>query len=157
MAVAIFATATFVACFQNTAYYHYHSTDADCWDRFDFLEYHVPAVGQEGYYVEEIGIRFSEQYPYGQLGLVVNQTVVHTLSKRLGRFKSDTLLVDLYDQAGRPAGDGINLRQVVIPLKSVKLEKGDSLALSIQHNMKNTAIKGVSAIGVKVTFSMPSE
>ncbi len=156
MAVAILATATFMSCFQYTAYFRYCSTESEGWNRFDFLEYRVPAIGQEGYYVEEIGIRYNERYPYRQLGLVIDQTVVHTASKRMGRYKSDTLRVDLYDEDGKPRGEGANLKLLVIPLKSVKLEQGDSLSVRIRHNMKKTTVKGVSAIGLKVTYSMPS-
>jgi len=156
MAAAL-SVAALVSCFQYTAYFHYQSTDTNGWHRFDFLEYKVGAVSQEGYYVEEIGIRYNPQFPYRQLSLVIDQTVVHTATKRIGRHKSDTLQVELYDPQGRPTGEGVNMQQLVIPLKSLKLERGDSIAMQIRHNMKSTTIKGIAAIGMKLTYSMPTD
>ncbi len=152
IAVAVLATATFAGCYRNTAFFQYHATDAAGWHSSDFLEYHVPAVQQPGYYVEEIGIRTDAGFPYRQISLVVNQNVIHTATKQMGRFRSDTILVDILDEQGRPIGHGTSLMQRVIPFKSLKLETGDSLSLRIRHNMSGSVVKGVTDVGLKVTF-----
>ena len=152
IAVASLATATFVSCYQNTSFYQYHSTDIKGWERSDFLEYHVSPVSQKGYYVEEIGIRTATTFPYRNLSLVVNQHVVSTTGQQTGRFRSDTVVVDIFDENGRLLGQGANLKQYVIPFKSLKLEVGDSLSIRIHHNMKSIAVPGVSDVGVKLTY-----
>ena len=53
-----------VACFNRTSFYHFHAIDLDGWDRIDFQEYEVKALEEDGYYVEEIGVRTSTAYPF---------------------------------------------------------------------------------------------
>lgn len=149
--IVFLVMAVLTSCYQNTTYYHYHSTNMDGWDRFDFLEYQMPPVTLDGYYVEEIGLRTNSQYPFRQIILVVNQCVVSTTSRMPGKFKSDTIVVDVYDQQGHPLGDGVAVRNHVIPFKSLKLQTGDSLSVKIKHDMRQTTLQGVAGVGLKIT------
>ena len=83
VAVAFLATATFVSCYQNTAFYRYFPVNIEGWEKADFLEYSVPSVSLGGYYVEEIGVRTSRDYPYRQLSLAIQQKVISTTGERL--------------------------------------------------------------------------
>lgn len=151
MVIAVLVMAAMTSCFQNTTYYHYHSTNVEGWERFDFLEYQMPPVATSGYYVEEIGLRTNSQYPFSQITLVVNQCVVSTTNRTPGKYKSDTIVVDVYDQQGHPLGDGVAVRTHVIPFKSLKLQTGDSLSVKIKHDMRQTTLPGVAGVGLKVT------
>ncbi len=152
LAVAVFATAMLVACYPNTSYYHYDAIDLHGWDRAEVLEYNVPPVTEDGYYVEEIGIRADASFPYRSLCLVVDQWIIHTVKKEPGTFKSDTVSIDIYDQEGQSVGRGVNLRQYAYPFRSVRLQQGDSIAMRIRHHMKNKSIEGVANVGLKVYF-----
>ena len=149
-AVAIFATVAFVSCFQNIGFYEYRAVDIDDWDRNDFVDFHIHAAPEDGYYTEIIGVRANRAYPFKSLQLIVSQNVISTTKVRKSIFKSDTLSFDIYDDEGMMAGSGVNLHQYEIPFKSLRLEKGDSLYMTIRHNMSRRSIKGISDVGVKI-------
>ena len=151
IAVLCFAMAVITACYQSTAYFRYFSTNIQGWERDSVLHYHVPAVRVGGYFVEEIGVRPSAKYPFKQLSLVVNQKIISTNNSHSDLFKTDTLTLDVYDAEGRLQGKGVDLRQLVTPLKGLRLQAGDSISLSIRHNMRRYAIEGISDVGLKVT------
>ena len=96
-------------------------------------------------------MRTDASFPYQSLSLVVDQWIIHTKTHAPGRFKSDTISIDIYDRQGRAEGRGVNLMQYVYPLKSVKLQQGDSIALRIHHHMKNKSIVGVANVGFKLS------
>ena len=150
IAVAILATAAFVSCFQNIGFYEYRAVDIDGWDRNDFVDFRIHAAQEDGYYTEIIGVRADRAYPFKSLQLIVSQNIVSTTKVRKSIFKSDTLNVDIYDDEGMMAGSGVNLHQYEIPFKSLRLEKDDSLYLTIHHNMNRRRIKGISDVGVKI-------
>lgn len=151
MATALLATVMVVACFQSTAYFRYFSTNIKGWQRDSVLHYHVPAVEENGYYVEEIGVRACKQYPFRQLSLVVDQKVISTNDSHSNIFKTDTLTFDIFDEMGKIKGKGVNLYQIVIPFKSLKLQKGDSISMDIHHNLSRFSVNGISDVGLKVT------
>ena len=152
MAVAVLATAMCMACYSDTAYYHYDPTDLDGWDRAEVFEYNIPPVSKEGYYVEEVGIRADASFPYRSVSLVIDQSVVHTKVQETSIFKSDTVSIDIYSQQGQPLGRGVNLRQYTSSFRSIKLQQGDSISLRIRHNMKNKSISGIANVGLRVAF-----
>ena len=152
MAVAFFATAMLLACYSDTAYYHYDPIDLGGWDRAEVFEHNVPPVAKGGYYVEEVGIRADASFPYRSVSLVIDQWIIHTKTKNPSDFKSDTISIDIYDQQGQALGRGVNLRQYTYPFRSVNLQQGDSLSLRIRHNMKNKSIGGIANVGMRVSF-----
>ena len=157
VAVAFLATATFVSCYQNTAFYRYFPVNIEGWEKADFLEYSVPSVSLGGYYVEEIGVSTSRDYPYRQLSLAIQQKVISTTGEQPMRVKKDTIVIDVYDEEGRVEGRGVNLKQHTIPFKSLRLHPGDSIMMRISHNMQRLSVKGVSDVGVKVTRQYAAE
>ena len=151
IAVAVLVTFVFPSCFDRTSFFNYHAVDLDGWDRTDFQEYHVDPVASDGYYVEEIGVRTTNAYPYQRLHLVVKQDIISTIGKRSGRFRCDTLHIDIYDGWGKPKGKGTSLYQHVVPFKTLPLKAGDSLSVRIAHDMQVFSLTGVSDVGLKVT------
>ena len=150
-AVACLATATFMSCYQNTAFFRYLPVNVKGWEKADRLEFCVPSVTAGGYYVEEIGVRTCRDYPYRQLSLCIQQKVVSTTGQQTAREKKDTIVVDVYDEEGRVEGRGINLKQHQVPFKSLKLNPGDSIVMHISHAMQRLSVEGISDVGVKVT------
>ncbi|MBR0116832.1 MAG: gliding motility lipoprotein GldH [Prevotella sp.] len=149
--VTILVVSALVACFNRTSFYHFHAIDLDGWDRIDFQEYEVKALEEDGYYVEEIGVRTSTAYPFQSLNLIVKQDIISTTKSHPNRFRCDTLRIDIYDSWGKPKGKGVDLYQHMIPLKTLPLKAGDSLSVRIAHGMKVFSVKGVSDVGLKIT------
>ncbi len=151
MAAAFVVVAMVMACYPRTAYFRFFSVDVNGWDRDSVLQYNVRAVKEKGYYVEEIGLRANVDYPFQKLSLVVDQTIISTSMEHGNIHLSDTMTIDVFDQMGRLEGRGVNLKQIMVPLKSVELEKDDSISVSIRHNMRRLKLNGITDVGLRVT------
>jgi signal transduction histidine kinase len=84
--------------------------------------------------------------PPGTVTLIVEQTVYPA-----GHMMTDTLDCDLIDERGNAKGEGISQYQYLFPLKTIQLHQGDSLHLSVHHNMKREILPGVTSVGVKLS------
>ena len=65
-----------------------------------------------------------------------------------GTVSCDTLDISLIDIDGSPKGKGVNHYQYNIPLNSISLLAGETLYVSIRHNMKRENLPGISDIGL---------
>ncbi|MBR5084917.1 MAG: gliding motility lipoprotein GldH [Prevotella sp.] len=150
VAVAIIAAAAFTSCFDNTIHFQYKGTDINGWNRDDSISFSIRSLEESSYYFEEIGIRANTEYPYERLHLIVSQEVISTADTTRRQTITDKVSLPIYDEEGSPIGTGVNLRQYQIPLKTVKLQAGDSIQVSISHNMRDSVICGISDIGFKL-------
>ena len=140
------------ACYPRTAYFRFFSVNVHGWSRDSVLQYHVCAVKEKGYYVEEIGVRTNVEYPFQQLSLVVDQTIISTTREHGNIHLSDTMTINVYDQMGRVQGRGVNLKQMMVPLKSIPLEVNDSISMTIRHNMRRFDVNGIADVGLRVSL-----
>ena len=92
---------------------------------------------------EEVGLRINESYPFRSLCLIVEQT-----KWPAGTHRSDTLNCTLIDPDGTVMGQGISHYQYNFHLTDQQLQAGDSLHISIRHNMKREILPGIADIGV---------
>ena len=150
VAVAIIAAAAFTSCFDNTIHFEYKGTDISGWNREDSITFSIRPLEASSYYFEEIGIRANTEYPYERLHLIVRQEVISTTDTTRRFTITDKVNLPIYDEKGTPIGSGVNLRQYQIPLKTVNLQAGDSLQISICHNMRDSIICGIADVGVKL-------
>ena len=148
MATALLAVLTILltaACDRKTVYDWYIHTPQSGWEKNDTIIFAIDSLAQSGEYVEEIGVRTSTLYPFQSLVLVVQQTV------RPSGIVLDTVLnCKLTDDNGQSQGAGIGYRQFSFPLKTVRIEAGDTLHVAVRHNMKREILPGVSDIGFKL-------
>ena len=77
------------------------------------------------------------------LTLIVEQQTWPT-----GYMRSDTLSCNLIDEDGTILGEGISFYQYNFPMNNITLTEGDSLHVSIRHNMKREILPGISDIGL---------
>ena len=150
VAVAIIATVTFAACFDKTIHHEYKGTNIGGWNREDSITFSIQPLEESSYYFEEIGIRADAQYPYERLHLIVRQDIISTTDSTRRETITDHISLPIYDEKGTPLGTGVNLLQYQIPLKTVKLQAGDSLQISIKHDMRDSIIPGIADVGVKI-------
>ncbi len=135
------------ACDRKTVYDRYIHTPQNGWEKNDTIVFAIDSLAQSGEYMEEIGVRTSTLYPFQSLVLVVQQTV------RPSGIVLDTMLnCKLTDGNGQSQGAGISYRQFSFPLKTVRMEAGDTLRVAVRHNMKREILPGVSDIGLKITL-----
>ena len=151
MAAATLVAVAMAACFPSTSYFRYYSTDERGWDGDDVLQYSVPQADADGYFVEEIGVRTSARYPFSQLSLVVEQSVISVPMTHGRKNITDTVTINIYNDDGKQQGKGVGTRLHTFALKGLNLQKGDSIAMRIHHNMRRYKLEGVTDVGLRVT------
>ena len=134
------------ACDRQTVYNHYEHTAVGGWERNDTLIFDVPGIKAGGSFAEDIGVCINGIYPFTGVCLIIEQTILPSQAVCL-----DTLNCNLVDEQGNATGQGISQYQYLFPLRKLQLGKGDSLHITIRHDMKREILPGIDNIGVKVT------
>ncbi len=143
--MAIVVATVLTACDSQTVYYHYEHTLAEGWDRTDTLHYAIPPLPDDGNYETEVGVRINRDYIFQNLCVIVD--ITSAMTRQTWR---DTLNCPVRDQDGDMEGQGISRYAALFPLKSLYLEKGDSLQVTIRHHMRREVLKGVTDVGVRM-------
>ena len=143
----LLAVCLFTACNQSlTVYYHYEDTPESGWEQYDQLTFDTDRLADDATYQEEVALRINNRYPYMQVRLIVQQTVYPS-----GLTTTDMLDCDLIDEHGNAMGQGVSQYQYIFPLKTLQLHRGDSLHVSVRHNMNREILPGITSIGIKLS------
>ena len=134
----------FTSCDRKTIYYHYEHAPVSGWEKNDVLSFYVSPVS-EGTYREELGLRIDKSYPFMGLCLVIKQTILPS-----GYVHSDTLNCKLIDEDGNNKGPGLSYYQYNFHVNTLHLQEGDSLHITVKHNMKREIMPGISDIGIRL-------
>lgn len=132
------------SCNRKTIYYHYEHAPVAGWEKNDVLSFEVSPVS-EGTYREELGLRIDKSYPFMGLCLVIKQTILPS-----GYVHSDTLNCSLIDPDGNNKGPGLSYYQYNFHVNTLRLQEGDSLHITVKHNMKREIMPGISDIGIRL-------
>jgi len=131
------------ACQQRAAFSHYEPVPLNGWNREDTVKFTFGPVAENNSFSETLGLRANLDYPFTNLSLIVEQEVMPS-----GTVHCDTLDISMIDVDGSPKGKGVNHYQYDIPLNTISLLTGDSLFVSVRHNMKRENLPGISDIGL---------
>ena len=145
--LALMAIAVSVSsCDDPRIYDHYESTPQDGWGRNEVLTFSVPKMLQTDTYQQWVELRANQKFPFQTITLIVEQTVFP--KKQVYR---DTVECKIIDDAGRLEGkNGISSTEVVAPLRTLQLKQGDSLAISVRHDMQRELLPGISDVGIRI-------
>ncbi len=132
-------------CKKQTVYFQYVSTTENGWDKNDTIIFQTPRMKDAGSYAEELGVRITGDYPFKSLQLVVDQRLLPAQQHR-----SDTIDCKLLNDMGEAIGGGVNVYQYIFALPSQQLNKGDSLRITVRHNMKREILPGINDIGFRL-------
>ena len=138
------------ACGRETVYYHYETTPRLGWEKNDSLTYDTAPFMQGGLYAEDIGIRITNDFPFTQLVLVVEQTILPK-----GDVQRDTLVCRLIDEQGNTLGPGVDHYQYMFPLSTITLQENERLHVALWHNMKREILPGITDIGLRIDRKEP--
>ena len=141
----LLAVLLLTACKQSTVYYHYEDTLESGWEKNDQLFFDVASMASDATCQEELALRISNKYPFMQLTLIVEQTVFPA-----GRHMTDTLECNLIDKQGNAIGKGVSQYNYLFPLRTLPLYRGDSLHLTVHHDMKREIMPGITGVGIKL-------
>ena len=134
-----------VGCKDGTVYDRYAHTPLSGWEKNDTLSFDVSPVAVDGLFHEEVGIRINGAYPFMQLSVIVEQQQLP-----MGFRRADTLDMELHDKEGHVLGRGVNYYQYRFPITDLHLNRGDSLHVTIRHNMKREILPGIADIGFRL-------
>lgn len=140
------AAACFSACNGKKIYHGFDHTPLAGWEKNDTLLFSVPRLTTGGEYSSDLMLRINETYPFMGLTLIVEQKVIPG-----GMTYCDTLKCRLMNEKGYSKGQGISYYQYVFHVNEMSLEQGDSLQISIRHDMKREILPGISDVGMKIT------
>jgi gliding motility-associated lipoprotein GldH len=132
-------------CESSTVYDRYAHTPLAGWEKNDTLTFDVSPVTASGLYHEALGVRINGAYPFIQLSVIVEQRQLP-----MGFHRADTLNLMLYDRDGHGKGRGVNYLQYNFPLTDLHLNRGDSLHVTIRHNMKREILPGIADVGFQL-------
>ena len=145
--IALFITSMLtVACTGNKVYDNYNHTPVAGWEKNDALSFEISRVKTNGLYNAELGLRINNSYPFMGLTLIVTRTIYPKM-----RVYTDTLNCHLIDKNGNTNGQGISYYQYDFQVGYMKLEKGDSLHVTVRHDMKREILPGISDIGIQLS------
>lgn len=142
-AAAVIATAA-MGCTDGIIYDQYKPLNG--WEKADTAKFSVPAATETGVYRTDIGLRTNADYPFTGICLIVDKLILPA-----GTTQSDTLNCQLIDRHGRATGRGLSNYQYLFNTSSTSLKKGDSLVVTVRHNMKRETLPGIEDVGLKIT------
>lgn len=128
---------------QQTVYANYEHIDDTTWEKTDTITFDVPPVKTAGTYQEKMGLRLSDDFPFLALSMEIEIRV-----QPKGILHSSQHKFSVIDQGGNPKGKGLSLQQYTFDFGDLELEEGDSLHISMAHNMKREILPGVVDIGM---------
>ncbi|MBQ7511504.1 MAG: gliding motility lipoprotein GldH [Prevotella sp.] len=136
-----------MGCDRTVVYNHFEQTPASGWERNDTLSFVTTPITTNGDYDETVMLRINNDYPFMGITLVVEQTVYPTLLT-----VCDTLNCKLIDERGNAEGPGISEYQYAFPLRRLKLTEGNTVRISVRHDMKRGILPGVTDVGILLKY-----
>lgn len=134
------------SCTNGLVYDQYHHTPLAGWEKNDTLFFDVARLQEAGLYTTDLGLRINGSYPFTGLTLIVTQTILPQRQTR-----RDTVNCELMTSRGTIKGQGLSYYQYTYHVASLKLQKGDSLHVSVRHDMKREILPGISDVGIQLS------
>ena len=145
--VVLLVLVALCGCQKQVAYHAFRHIYEPGWDKTDTLHFDISPVTRDGNYRLDAELRTDKDYPFQQLTIEIEQTVYP--SKEKFHNKIDCNLVS---ETGVIEGDGISYFQYQFLVRNLSLHQGDSVHISLTHNMKREIMPGVSDVGVKLSL-----
>ncbi len=166
---AITVALTLASCNRSAVFDHYMPVDVAGWHRTDTIATVAAPLLTTAEYEEEVSLRITDGYQFKNLSIIVEQEIKHlsaperniktyhkATSKETDKSLSlteenmvfrDTLAFNLEDNGN----SSITYSNHTIPLRSLRLAYGDTIAINIRHYMMQETLRGIDAIGVRIT------
>lgn len=131
---------------QTVVYHHYEHAATTGWEKDDTLFFKIPPSEVGGVFAEDVELRTNNDYPFMGISLIVKQVIFPSMVSR-----ADTIFCTLAEEDGTITGKGINYYQHRFPLKDISLNEGDSVVISIRHNMIRETLPGIIDVGIRLS------
>lgn len=131
------------ACNDDRVYSQFVHTGVEGWDKHEPITFGIDTVQQTGLYALSLGMRASREYPFKNLQVALEYTVFPRQQKQ-----QEVINITVSDNDGNMLGHGISLYEYDLPIQKFNLNKGDSIAVTVRHNMKRETLPGIVDIGM---------
>lgn len=142
---AVVAVLLMAACDDQRTFDRYVPVESQTWDSAEEVCFDVPRQA-EGTYTMTLGLRQTTAYPYTNIAVAVETTVLprHTVRR-------DTVRCTMNDGVGRPMGQhGVSVSERNAGICAFHLQQGDSLHIAVRHLMQRQDLPGVSDVGIRL-------
>lgn len=146
--LVVLALLILCGCQQQVAYHQFAHIPSAGWDKTDTLHFDISPVATDGDYSLDAQLRTNKFYPFLQLTMEVNETV-HPSQEH----HHDVIVCQLIDKEGALEGDGISYFQYQFHVRDFTLRQGDSIHISLTHNMKRELMPGVTDVGLRLSLA----
>ena len=139
------------ACQGDVVYSHYEQMPPAGWEKSEAVSFSMPRSKEQGTFSPSLGLCINSDFPFQSITVVVERQLITHGPSRPMPTERDTVCCRLYDANGHPTGSGISQYQYVFPLRDISISSGDSLAVSISHDMRRQILHGIVNIGLTLT------
>lgn len=146
--VILLMLAMLCGCQQQVAYHQFRHIFEPGWDKTDTLHFDISPLKSGGHYRLDAELRTNKDYPFQQLTIQIDQTIYPSQE----RFH-DVIDCDLISEEGGIEGDGISFFQYQFSIRDLSLHQGDSIHVSLTHNMKREIMPGVADVGLRLSLA----
>lgn len=137
------------SCDLENRVYHQARSVSQKWAFGDTLEFELPILSHEASFDMFVDIRYTEEYLYRNLHLLVRHNIEDSL-----HWRTDTLCCQLRNEAGYPIGKGFaGLYQLEMPLATLVSDGSSCTRVQIMHYMAGDSLVGVTDVGLKLQSS----
>lgn len=134
------------SCHERKVYDQYIPTPIEGWSKDDILTFSLPKAETEGVYGIDMKLRSNSSYPFMGITLIVEKTFFPSLFKSI-----DTIPCRLREHNGMPRQQGVSYYQNTFHIGEIRLSQGDSLQITVRHNMKRESLPGIGDVGIMLT------
>jgi len=142
LCIAFFA----IACTSNDVYFQYQSVAQKGWGKDSLCRFDIPITDTIATYNVYVNVRNRGEYPYQNLWIFLNKTTPDSIESK------DSIECYLADQRGKWLGKGLGtiLEMPVLYQQNVKFKKAGTYHYKIVHGMRDSVLKGINDIGMRV-------
>lgn len=140
-----------ISCDDPRTFDSYKAVEVNGWQRNDTATFKVERQW-EGTYCMDLGIRANQNYPYKNISLIIERTVIASKKKKLpNKTYQDTITCRIIGDDGRLVGKrGITNSEITHHVCSFVLERNDSLNIAVRHIMSKEQLQGISDVGIRL-------
>ncbi len=143
--IALLLAAVITACESKVVYDRYDDTPVVGWNKADPLTFDIPPIDSTDNYAMDGGLRINGAFPFMSVTLIVETSIPNRKASLC-----DTIVCQTINKAGKPVGDGVSFFQTRFPVRDIRLEKGDSLHITVRHDMRREELPGIINVGIRL-------
>lgn len=134
------------SCSLDVKFSKYSPISSDGWNIDDTLKFSTDTLREGGRYGFTCGVRTRRAYPYQELVLKVERKVYR--DSLLVLHKLEKVTCPIVTTEGDFTGDGVATKLHESQLRDFIMQTGDSVEISIYHQMTRETLPGIVDIGV---------